>query len=39
MACRKSSGKQVVDTLFFGYGLILDLIIIIGSLLNDHKRK
>lgn len=35
MASRKT--KQASDILFFGYGLIFDLIVLICAYINEHK--
>lgn len=35
MARKKSTGKEVADTLFFGYGLIFDIIVILWTLISE----
>lgn len=32
---RKNTGKAVADTLFFGFGLIFDIVIILGALISE----
>ena len=35
MARNKSTGKEVADVLFFGFGLLFDIIVIIGALISE----
>lgn len=39
MSRSKPTGKDVADTLFFGFGLIFDLIVIIGALISEAFGK
>lgn len=38
MSRGKPTGKDVADTLFFGFGLIFDLIVIIASLFKGDSK-
>lgn len=39
MSRGKPTGKDVADTLFFGFGLLFDLIVIIGALISEAFGK
>jgi len=39
MSRSKPNGKDVANTLFFGFGLIFDLIVIIGALISEAFGK